>query len=183
MNNLITLAILLSTFSLSTNQPQTDTTLEKSVDEKPVTFKEFSVNHEDYTLHFSLEKGKGLKHILVVAIELHNNSYFVSPNSKRDFKGKFRGDFGATENIDFYGDFVETPLSVEVFDTHPYVRGTVNWVREKTIYKQPLLLKTQEYFQVYGRIIFTIEPRCTLEQIPFSIVHENGELVFVEPKC
>ncbi|MDC9724117.1 MAG: hypothetical protein PSN34_15290 [Urechidicola sp.] len=183
MNNFISLVIVLLTLSISTNQPLTDATLKNIKDERPVTFKEFSVNHEDYTLHFSLENSKDLQHILVVAMELHNDSYYVSPNSKRDFKGKFRGDFGTTESIEFYGDFIETPLSVEEYDPHPFVRGTINWVREDTTYKQLLLLKTQENFQVYGRIIFTIEPRCTLEQIPFSLVYEDGELVFVDAKC
>ena len=183
MNNLITLTVLSLSLSFLTIQPELGISTDKSKTEKPVTFKEFKVNHEDYTLHFSLEEEKNQQHILVVSIELHNDSYFVSPNSKRDFKGKFRGDFGTTESIEFYGDFVETPLSVEEFDPHPFVRGTINWVREDTTYKQLLLLKTQDNFQVYGRIIFTIEPRCTLEQIPFSIVYEDGELVFVEAKC
>ena len=183
MNNFISLVFALLTLTMSTSQPLTDTTLDNIKDEKPITFKEFSVNHEDYTLHFSLEKVNDQKSMLVVAMDLHNDSYFVSPNSKRDFKGKFRGDFGSTESIEFYGDFIESPQSVEEFDTHPFVRGTVNWVREDTTYKQLLLLKTQDNFQVYGRIIFTIEPRCTLEQIPFSLVYEDGELVFVDAKC
>lgn len=183
MNNLIPLTLLLLSFSFNSEKPKLETSIDNIKDEKPVTFKEFSVNHEDYTLHFSLEKVNDQKHMLVVAMDLHNDSFFVSPNSKRDFKGKFRGDFGTTESIEFYGDFVETPLSVEEFDPHPFVRGTVNWVKEDTTYKQLLLLKTQDNFQVYGRIIFTIEPRCTLEQVPFSIVYEDGELVFVEAKC
>ena len=183
MNNFILLVFALLTLSMSTNQPLTNATLENIKEERPITFKEFSVNHEDYTIHFSLEKGADEQHILIVSMELHNDSYYVSPNSKRDFKGKFRGDFGTSESIEFYGDFVETPLSAEEFDPHPFVRGTINWVREDTTYKQRLLLKTQENFQVYGRIIFTIEPRCTLEQIPFSIVYDDGELVFVEVKC
>lgn len=183
MNNLIPLTLLLLSFSFNSEKPKLETSIDNIKDEKPVTFKEFSVKHEDYTLHFSLEKVNDQKHMLVVAMDLHNDSFFVSPNSKRDFKGKFRGDFGTTESIEFYGDFVETPLSVEEFDPHPFVRGTVNWVKEDTTYKQLLLLKTQDNFQVYGRIIFTIEPRCTLEQVPFSIVYEDGELVFVEAKC
>jgi len=183
MNNLITLVLVLLTFSIHTSKPFSDTILETTKDEKPITFKEFTVNHEDYTLHFSLEKSKSQQHALVVTMELHNDSYFVSPNSKGDFKGKFRGDFGTNESIEFYRGFVEIPLSIEEFDPHPFVRGTVNWVREDTTYKQLLRLKTSENFQVFGRIIFTIEPRCTLEQIPFSIVYEDGELFFVDAKC
>lgn len=183
MNNLITLTFVLLTFSFSTTQPLTGANTKLIETEKPITFKDFSVKHKDYTIYFSLEKVKEQQHTLVVKMDLHNDSYFVSPNSKRDFKGKFRGDFGSTENIEFYGDFQETPLSVEEFDTHPFVRGTVNWVREDTTYKQQLRLNTQDNFQVYGRIIFTIEPLCTLEQIPFSLVYEDGELFFVDAKC
>jgi len=183
MNKLITFATLLLVITIGTSQSPTGAETKIFPMEEPIAPKEYTVTHEDYTLHFKFEKSKDQQNILEVSVELHNNSYFVSPNAKRDFSGKFRRDFGDTKNIDYDGDLIETPLSVEEFDEHPFVGGTVNWVRINTTYKQPLTLKTDKDFQVFGRFIFTIEPRCTLETVPFSIVHKDGELTFVDPKC
>jgi len=183
MNKFITITIVFLVITFNTSQSQTSSEATYYPLEKTGIQKEYTVTHEDYTLHLELEKTKNGAHILIASMELHNSSYYVSPNAKRDFSGKFRRDFGTTDNIDFDGKLIETPLSVEEFDEHPFVRGTVNWVREKSTYKQPLLLKTDKDFQVFGRFIFTIEPRCTLETIPFSIVFKEGELAFADPKC
>jgi hypothetical protein len=183
MIKVITIAAVLLIITFSTSQSQTNTDLEIFTVEKPVISKDYIINHKDYTLHFELDKTKDQQHILKIAIELHNKSYFVSPNAKREFKGKFRRDLGSTKDLDYDGNLIETPLSIEEYDAHPFVNGTVNWVRENTSYIQPLELKTKDDFQVYGRIIFTIEPRCTLEEIPFLIIYKDGDLLFGEPKC
>ncbi|MGV6828104.1 MAG: hypothetical protein ACWA45_01755 [Flavobacteriales bacterium] len=146
-----------------------------------VTYKNFMVNHEDYTLYFGLEYNDQNKPVLTLDIELYNDSYIVSPNSKRDFKGKLKRDFGDTQNIDFDGKLIEIPLSKEI--NNIYEGGKVNLIKENTTYKQLLLLKTKKDFQVFGRFIFTIEPRCTLETVPFSIIQKDGKLAFTEPKC
>lgn len=183
MNKLITLTIVLLVITFSTSQSQTSTNVIYGPIERPELTKEYTVTHEDYTLYLELEKTKEGNHILIASMELHNNSYYVSPNAKRDFSGKFRRDFGETKNIDYDGVLIENPLSVEEIDNHPFVGGTINWVRENTSYKQALVLKTDKDFQVFGRFIFTIEPRCTLETIPFSLVYKDGELGFADPKC
>ncbi len=181
MKIFITLVVLL--LSITTSQQQTETIQEIIKIEKPVSFKEFTINHEDYTLHFNLEKINDQKHNLVITMELHNDSHFISPNAKRDFKGKFYMDLGSYTHLGFKGDIIESPLSQEEFDSHPFVNGTVNWVRVNTIYKQPLQLKTKEDFEVFGRLQFTIEPRCTFEEIPFAISYQNGVMKFIDPKC
>ncbi len=66
---------------------------------------------------------------------------------------------------------------------HPFTNGTVNWVRVNTNYKQQLEVATQVDFQVFGYIQFTIEPRCSLEKIPFIIKKENGKLKFELDNC
>ena len=137
---------------------------------------------KDYTLHFEIDNSES-KPSLIISILLHNDSYFVSPHAKRDFKGKFYMDLGNYSNLDFDSEIIETPQSVEEIDSHPYVNGTVNWVRKNTIYKQPLNIKTQEDFTVFGRVQFTIEPRCTLEVMPFGISYENGKMRLIDPKC
>jgi len=143
----------------------------------------FTINDEDYTLYFDLENADSQHPILIISIDLHNNSHYISPNAKRKFKGKFYMDLGSYTNLGFKGSMTETPLSVEEFDSHPFVNGTVNWVIENTTYKQVLEIKSINDFEVFGRVQFTIEPRCTLEEIPFAISYQNGVIKFIEPKC
>ncbi len=183
MNILTTLAFLLLSITFSTNQQHTRTILETVKIEKPETFKEFTVNDKDYTLHFKIENSDNQKPSLLIAIELHNNSHYISPNAKRDFKGKFYMDLGSYNDLDFEGDVIETPRSIEEYGSHLFTNGLVNWVYVNTTYKQPLQLKTKEKFVVFGRVQFTIEPRCTFEEIPFAISYQDGAMIFVDPKC
>lgn len=180
MNILTTFVILL--LSISTSQQQTEKIQETIKIEKSESFKEFTIDHQDYTLHFNLEKINE-KHNLIVSIELHNGSHYISPNAKREFKGKFYMDLGSYTHLNFDGKINETPLSIEEYDHHPFTNGLVNWVRINTTYKQPLQLKSQEDFIVFGRLQFTIEPRCTFEEIPFAISYQDGEMKFIDPKC
>ncbi|NOR28462.1 MAG: hypothetical protein GQ540_08040 [Lutibacter sp.] len=137
-----------------------------------------------YDIKIEIETTENSTNYLVISLELKNGSYFISPNSKRAFKGKFYMDLGSYEDIDFEGKLLETPLSVEEVDLHPFVNGTVNWVRVNTTYKQALRIKSKDDFEVFGRIQFTIEPRCTLEEIPFAISVQNGVMKIIEnPKC
>ncbi|MFD2823542.1 hypothetical protein ACFS5M_07670 [Lacinutrix iliipiscaria] len=138
---------------------------------------------DPYKLMFDVQKRKDDAYDLIVNIELNDGAHFVSPHAKQDFKGKFYMDLGSYTHLDFDGDILETPPSVEEFDSHPFVNGLVNWVRVNTTYRQTLKIKSDEDFKVFGRVRFTIEPRCTLEEIPFGISYENGILTFFEPKC
>ena len=135
-----------------------------------------------YDLQIKIET-TGNKHNLVFDIKLHKGSQFISPHAKRDFTGKFFMDLGDYTNLKFEGKIIETPMSVEEFDSHPFVFGTVNWVRVNTTYKQPLKLYSQRDFEVFGRVRFTIEPRCSLEEIPFSISYKDGKMKLQKAKC
>ncbi len=145
--------------------------------------KGFTIKDKDYTLRFDIEKTKDQQPILVIAFELHNGAHYISPNAQRDFTGKFYMDLGSYTHLDFEGDIIETPRSIEEFDPHPFAGGLVNWVRVNTTYKQPLLVKSQDDYKVFGRLRFTIEPRCTLEEIPFAIFYQNGVMELISPKC
>ena len=183
MNILTTFAILLLGISLGTGKQQTETDQVTANIKKPVTSNGFTVNDQDYTLHFDVEKVKGQKPTLVIAIDLHNGSHCISPFSKRYFKGKFYMDLGSYTDLDFDGDIIETPRSFEEFDYYPFVDGNVNWVRINTTYTQPLKILSKDDFEVFGRLRFTIEPRCTMEEIPFAITYKDGEMKIISPKC
>lgn len=138
---------------------------------------------EPYDIKFQIEKTKNNDYNLVVSINLHNGAHFISPHAKRDFKGKFFMDLRSYEHLSFKGNIFENPRSVEELDPHPFVNGSVNWVRVNTTYKQPLNLLSKDDFEVFGRVLFTIEPRCSLEVIPFAISYKDGVMKFFEPKC
>ena len=183
MNILTTRVVLLLSIFFSTSQQQTETTQETIKIEKPEIMNGFTINNHDYTLHFEIEKTNDQKHTLVIAIELHNDAHYISPFAKRDFSGKFYMDLGSYNDLDFESDIIETPRSVEEVDSHHFVNGTVNWVRVNTTYRQALQIKSQENFEVFGRVQFTIEPRCTFEEIPFAISYQDGVMKIKQPKC
>jgi len=183
MNKLTTIALLLLSITFSTSQQQPETIQETIKTEEPKIDKEFTINDPLYNLHFQLEKTKDNKHNLLISMDLKNGSYYVSPNAKRDFSGKFYMDLGSYKDLDFKGELIETPRSVEEIDPHPFVGGAVNWVRVNTSYKQSLEVKSQEEFVVFGRVQFTIEPRCSFEEIPFAIRYKDGKMIFIDPKC
>ncbi|HCY80824.1 MAG TPA: hypothetical protein DHV22_04055, partial [Xanthomarina gelatinilytica] len=97
-------------------------------------------------------------------------------HAKKDFKGKFSMTIEDSSKLNMTDDIIEIPRSVEEMDTHPFVDGKVNWVRENTLYKQNLNILTKDDFEVTGFIRFTIEPRCTYEEIPFKVTQSSGVL-------
>lgn len=131
---------------------------------------------QPYEIELDLKKLENNAFDLVINMKLNNGSYYVSPNSKRDFKGIFTLKLENNEMLEQISKLMETPLSVEEFDPHPFVNGNVNWVKVNTTYKQQYTIKSNKEFEVFGLIQFTIEPRCTLEKIPFVLTYKNGKM-------
>ena len=138
---------------------------------------------ELYTLEVKIEKFAETEHQLVISMDLKKDSYYISPNAKRDFKGKFRLEIKGDGKLETLGNIEEIPLSVEEYDSHPFTNGLVNWVREDTTYRQNLTITSTEDFVVGAGIIFTIEPRCSLEKKYFLISYKNGVLSVEEDGC
>ncbi len=138
---------------------------------------------EPYKLHLKIDALENNLYDLVVRVNLKKGCYYVSPNSKRDFTGVFKLILKESDQLQKTAQLTETPRSVEEYDPHPYVDGYVNWVRQTTTYNQQLKLKGEDNFKVSGMIQFTIEPRCSLEQIPFIISYENGKMTVEIDHC
>lgn len=138
---------------------------------------------EPYELKVQMNKVENDIYDLTVLINLNNDAHFVSPNSKRDFKGKFTLVIDENKTIALMSDLIESPLSVEEIDPHPFVNGTINWVRTNTNYRQQLKRKVTTDFIVKGLIQFTIEPRCTLEKIPIIITYKSGKMTVQIDNC
>lgn len=138
---------------------------------------------EPYELKVQMSKVENDVYDFMVLMNLHGDAHYVSPNSKRDFKGKFTIVMEETTAIEPLSGLIETPLSIEEIDNHPFVNGTVNWVRVNTNYKLQLQRKVTTDFIVTGFIQFTIEPRCSLEKIPIVITNKAGEMTVKIDKC
>ncbi len=132
--------------------------------------------YKPYDINFKLQPLENDICDFIIDMRLYNGAHFVSPNAKRDFSGKFKIILEENNKLEFLDKLSESPLSVEENDPHPYVDGKVNWIRQNTTYAQKIKFKTDKDFFVKGSIQFTIEPRCTLEQIPFTIFRDSGEL-------
>ncbi|CAM1343348.1 hypothetical protein [Tenacibaculum amylolyticum] len=134
------------------------------------------LSYNPYDIAIKMDREKKNIYSLDIQMLLRDGSFFVSPNSERDFKGKFRIDIEENNAIESVSELIETPLSQEVFDPHPFVNGYVNWVKVNTNYKQFFLRTSDKDFKVGGVVRFVIEPRCTLEEIPFIITYEKGKM-------
>lgn len=131
-----------------------------------------------YTVKFRTNSIDNNLHNLIIDMRLNDGGHFVSPNAKRDFSGKFTVIMDDNDTFELIGDLIESPLSVEEIDLHPFVNGPINWVKENTTYTQQIKLNVTNDFEVKGYIQFTIEPACTLEKVPFIIKQNDGDLVF-----
>jgi len=141
-----------------------------------ITTRDQFVGERQYDINFQIERETAAQHSLWIVMKLYHNSHYVSPHAKRDFSGKFQVSLDDNPYVALDSNFLETPRSIEEYDPHPFVNGTVNWVRENTRYKYPLHLLSSEDFEVNGMVRFVIEPNCTMEEIRFVIYQEDGIL-------
>ncbi|WP_048331534.1 hypothetical protein [Bizionia psychrotolerans] len=174
--------IFLSTGCSQTKTIESETTQDVALktETEAVKIKEFNGNplfiSDPYDLEITIEKTENNNYELVTEIILKNDSYFVSPHSTVAYKGRFSSKLQKSNHVKMVEPIVEIPRSVEEIDPHPFVDGPVNWVRENTTYRQPLVINTNSDFEVSGLIKFTIEPRCSLEKIGYTINHKDGEM-------
>ena len=183
MKNTITFLLVLLFISCNNETPKTITTNNIALNNQPLKVEKTEPFKEPYTIRFLFETTENNETYLIIEMELRNDSYYVSPYAKRDFKGKFNASLNDNDYFTLEGELMETPRSVEEIDMHPFVRGTVNWVRVNTIYRQKINIKTQEDFDVIGFVQFTIEPRCTMEKVEYIIKSRSGNVYFERFMC
>lgn len=133
-----------------------------------------------YISTIRVDKRQNDEYVLSVQMNLKKGAYFISPNAKRDFSGKFTLVLPDSNKIATNGSLSETPLSREELDRS---EGLVNYVRNNTHYKQTLKVLSNENFEVNGYLQFTIEPRCTMEKVPFILSYVDGKLSLKMDGC
>lgn len=186
MNNSFFYGVLLLSFNYNCAEANSqefaaNTTMQDSVYVRQTHFSDDVVREDElYTSIIRVDKQSDDEYVLSVQMNLRKDAYFVSPNAKRDFSGKFTIVLTEPEKLIAKGTISELPLSKEENDKR---EGLVNFVRKNTNYKQTLKVLSKENFEVYGYIQFTIEPRCSLEKIPFILSYVDGKLSLKMDGC
>lgn len=177
MNNSFFLGLLLLSFNYNCAEVNSqdlaqNTKVADSVYVGPTYFSDDLVKEDPlYTTIIRIDKQSNKEHVLSIQMKVKQHGYFISPTEPGSFTGKFTIVLTEPQHLKTNGAIIETPLS-KVDENEGYVK----WVRQNTHYKQSLKVLTKENFEVSGHIQFTIEPRCTLEKIPFILSYVDGKL-------
>jgi hypothetical protein len=186
MNNYLIYGLILLLISINSEklQPQErviSATTEDGISSSITYFSDdLLFKDELYTIILRVDKKQNKTYQMDIQMNLKKGSYFVSPNEKENFSGKFTIIFSETEKLIASGTIIETPLSKGEPNNHG---GLVHWVRQNTNYKQTLKVMSNKNFELNGYLQFTIEPRCTLEKIPFILSYTNGKLSVKMDRC
>ena len=135
---------------------------------------EINKYEEPYDLSLRVEKLKKNTYNLIIKMELKKGAHYVSPNSKGNYLGIFTLIIDKNTKLYMHGKFSESPLSKEGVD--PWSSNPVNFVRENTTHTKQFTITDTNDFEVSGLIQFTIEPRCTMEKIKFTITNTSGKI-------
>jgi hypothetical protein len=186
INRILLGMALLLCISCNTNGQPIDkvmTSLEPLDLNENMAIKESDNSEKPYTIALSYDQVDDNTFTLIIDMSLEDDAHYVSPNSKVAYKGRFTMFLKDHSNLELQGDLNETPRTVEEIDSHPFVNGPINWVRENTKYTQQVKINADEDFELLGHIQFTIEPLCTLEKIPIVIAYKNGVFKFEFFEC
>jgi len=135
---------------------------------------EMGYNSEPYGISLDIAKGDNDEYLMVVDLSLDEGTYYVSPNSKGDYKGRFKIYLPKNNMIDLVGNIIDNPPAEEQID--PWNGGQVSFVNNNTRHGKHLIIKERSDFKVKGVISFVIEPQCTMEVIEFLISQHSGKL-------
>jgi len=178
MNKSLFILFVIINGMINTNNPSI------SIENNLVSNENIIINDDQYELQIKIEPLNN-DYNLIIEMKPKKGAHFISPSEQKSFSGKFHMDLGSYKDVEFINCLAEIPMSKNEFGPKPKVFGAENvkWIHQNTTYSRILKLKTKEDFEVFGRIQFTIEPRCTFEEIPFAISYKNGKMSLFSPKC
>lgn len=156
--------------------------LDVSMYDSPLVDHKVALEHP-YDVNFRVEQTSNGQFKLITEMKLHGGSFFVSPLTDTGFKGKFRVEVAPNHDLAIGDELIETPQSETVIDPHRFVNGPVNWVTKDTKYEQQLKLNASQDFMIGGKLIFVIEPKCTLEEVPLMFKYKDGKLTVEIWEC
>lgn len=132
-----------------------------------------SDDYKHFEINFTIDQNENMEGVLTFDIKLDSGYYFVSPHSE-GFHQRLIFSIENTHNILLNGKLTEYPKSLEGLDQLSGKKG--NFVRENTVYKQNLTIKSEDDFDVSGLIWLEIRPNCQPYEISFIISNKSGKL-------
>ncbi|MEJ6736919.1 MAG: hypothetical protein QNK84_07765 [Flavobacteriales bacterium] len=175
----ITLALIVISTLISCGQASNELIQEPLITENiaPITVseaEEVNKNKDPYNITFDIEKTEKDEYNLVVNMMLFDGAYFLAPASDIMFRGRFDISLNETESIQLDSNYFEFPFPA--LESDPFGNGPIMVQRANSTYKKKIIINTAEDFEISGLVVFTIEPKCTLEKIAYTISSKSGEL-------
>jgi hypothetical protein len=133
---------------------------------------------DPYTLTMQLDSISPIEYVMVLNMDLQLGSYYVSPLSPGSFTGIFDIILNENTDITLDGTMSEFPLSTETTD--PFQGDPVKFVTENTTHNQAITILNKQDFELTGKVQFTIEPLCTLEENWFTIASKDGQVTLFQ---
>lgn len=133
-----------------------------------------------FEIELKLEQIDAKQYYVIADLALKGDDYIISPYSDDDTYLPFSMTLTKTAFLKPINNLLEDPASVAEYD--PILEQMVRLVRGKTIYKQKVLLNTNDDFDVSGMIELLIEPQCIPYHIDFTIHHQSGNLSIKKTK-
>ena len=149
MNNYLFYGLLqfLIGFTAEKIQPQevvATTAIEKSMPPLVTYFSDDVVFKDElYTAILRVDKQQNETYQMDIQMHLKKGAYFVSPNAKGNFSGRFTLVLTENDKLQQSGAIIETPLSVEEFDNHPSPPSfRREWLLTRTLPRAYILFKS-----------------------------------------
>ncbi len=140
----------------------------------PEIIKHNPCSPDPYRIDLQLTTTSQKHYQIQVAVDIDEGTWFASPYSAHRYKGYFRVDLPENEFVQLTGSFEETPPSTVHYDKWDNQMGHI--VTVDTKYTYDIATNSKEDFKILGVVRFVIEPKCTLEEVPFSISRESGKM-------
>jgi len=164
MNKLLMFSIMLLNIACSSGQETVRLPGQSSIDNQ---------FREPYSISLSVEQLNDSMYSLHAKIKIDSISYMM-PIVNKTMTGIFKVKFLDSAVMNSNYNLIEKACPVVMNyvwsnPPHKVIKGKVEYVQKFSI-------RTQTDFVSKGVIQFVIEPRCTLEKIPFVLSYKNGIL-------
>jgi len=176
MKNLTLIGLLLMSISCSLNKNEVIVETHKN-DINGISYVNMRNFQEDpYEIDFDVNQINKDEYSMLITMNLDEGVYYFSPNTnpKYGYSGVFKITLEPNPNLLMQDSLIETPKSYEYRDS--IYGGPANFVKENTTYEQKFKVLTENDFDVKGLVQFTIEPKCTYEEIVFVLSNKSGKL-------
>jgi len=133
----------------------------------------FNTIEESYSIELSVEKINDTEFKLVTKIRLDSMSY-MAPISNSTMSGIFKININDSIYLNSNHKLIEH--ACPIITNYVWINAPYKVILGYVEYDQKLSLVSSTSFVTSGVFQFVIEPRCTLEKIPFTLSYKNGDM-------